>query len=159
MSQKAVIKQARVSDAEEILALQKLAYHSEAEIYDDYTIPPLVQTLREMEADIQRQVVLELTVCGKVVGSVRAFAKEGTCYIGRLIVHPDFQRRGIGTRLMHHIEMAFRTCKRYELFTGDKSEGNIHLYQKLGYRIFKREKLSDSVTLVYMEKPSECRQG
>jgi hypothetical protein len=33
------------------LALQKLAYRSEAEIYDDYTIPPLTQTLGEMRAD------------------------------------------------------------------------------------------------------------
>ena len=43
------IERVSVSDAEEILALQKLAYQSEAEIY---SIPPLVQTLEEMEADL-----------------------------------------------------------------------------------------------------------
>ena len=32
-------------DAEAILALQKLAYASEARRYDDWTIPPLVETL------------------------------------------------------------------------------------------------------------------
>jgi hypothetical protein len=40
-----IIEEATVSDAEEILALQKLAYQSEAEIYNDFGIPPLVQTL------------------------------------------------------------------------------------------------------------------
>jgi 2-aminoadipate transaminase len=42
------IDRATVEDAKEILDLQKLAYQSEAEIYNDYTIPPLTQTLEEM---------------------------------------------------------------------------------------------------------------
>ena len=50
-----IIGQASVKDAAEILALQKLAYRSEAEIYDDYTIPPLTQTLEEMRTDIETQ--------------------------------------------------------------------------------------------------------
>jgi hypothetical protein len=39
-----IIEQAGVEDAGEILRLQKLAYQSEARIYNDYTIPPLLQT-------------------------------------------------------------------------------------------------------------------
>ena len=39
------IEQATIEDAQEILALQKLAYTSEAEIYNDFTILPLHQTL------------------------------------------------------------------------------------------------------------------
>jgi hypothetical protein len=46
-----MIETADVRDAEELLDLQKLAYRSEAAIYDDYTIPPLTQSLAEMEAD------------------------------------------------------------------------------------------------------------
>lgn len=43
-----MIKKAEVSDAEEILSLQKLAYKSEAELYNDFNIPPPVQTLKEI---------------------------------------------------------------------------------------------------------------
>ena len=50
-----IIEQASAEDAAEILALQKLAYRSEAELYDDYTIPPLTQTLEEMHDDIETQ--------------------------------------------------------------------------------------------------------
>lgn len=32
-------------DAGQILTLQRLCYRGEAELYDDYTIPPLTQTL------------------------------------------------------------------------------------------------------------------
>jgi len=39
------------------------------------------------------------------------------CYIGRLIVRPDFQNRGIRTKLMQGMEHIFKTCERSELFT------------------------------------------
>jgi len=147
-----LIEQAQVSDASEILALQKLAYLSEAEICQDYTIPPLTQTLEEIEREFQTRTVLKVVLDGKIIGSVRAYLQEGTCYIGRLIVHPDFQNRGIGAKLLREIEERFAHAGRYELFTGEKSERNLYFYQKWGYRIFRKEELTDKVTLVYLEK-------
>ncbi len=152
-----IIEKATVSDAEELLALQKLAYRSEAEIYNDFGIPPLIQTLESMEEDFKNQLFLKTLLDGRIIGSVRAYSKEGTCYIGRLIVHPDFQNRGIGTRLMNDIERIFKGCKRFELFTGDKSEGNLRLYQKLGYRIFKASKITDQTNIVSLEKKAGTR--
>jgi len=149
------IERATVSDAGEILALQKLAYRSEAEIYNDFSIPPLVQTLEGVEKDFENQFFLKAVIDEKIIGSVRAYTKEGTCYIGRLIVHPDFLNRGIGTKLMNEIEKAFNTCKRFELFTGDKSERNLYLYQKLGYKVFKTANITDRTTIVYLEKNVE----
>jgi ribosomal protein S18 acetylase RimI-like enzyme len=147
-----IIERATVSDAEEILALQKLAYRSEAEIYNDFSIPPLIQTLESIQKDFEGKFFLKAVIHGKIIGSVRAYAKEGTCYIGRLIVFPDFQNRGVGTRLMNEIETIFNTCKRFELFTGDRSEKNLHLYQKRGYKIFKTSNITDQTTIVHLEK-------
>ncbi|MGI0087545.1 MAG: GNAT family N-acetyltransferase [Nitrosotalea sp.] len=149
----AIIEKATVSDEEEILLLQKLAYKSEGDLYDDLSIPPLTQTLQSMQDEFGRQVFLKATVDEKIIGSVRAFAQEETCYIGRLMVHPDFQHHGIGKKLMNEIESLFKSCKRFELFTGNKSEKNINLYQKIGYKIFKTEEITDKITLVYLEKP------
>jgi ribosomal protein S18 acetylase RimI-like enzyme len=147
------IEIARVEDAPEILALQKLAYREEAELYDDWAIPPLIQTLEQLQVDFGGQVFLKAVEEDRLIGSVRAYQQEGTCYIGRLIVHPDFQGRGIGTRLMQEIEAAFPQARRYELFTGERSTRNLHLYHKLGYIEFRRQALSEKVTLVLMEKP------
>jgi ribosomal protein S18 acetylase RimI-like enzyme len=146
------IERADAADAAEILELQKLAYQSEAAIYDDFTIPPLTQTLGEITADFERQVFLKASADETIIGSVRAHQAEETCFIGRLIVHPNFQDRGIGTRLMGEIEKAFRQAKRYELFTGHKSERNLHLYQKLGYEPFRTRVLTQDLTLVFLEK-------
>ena len=146
------VEKATLSDAEEILSLQKLAYQSEAEIYNDFNIPPLVQTLEEIKKDFGIQFLLKAVMDEKIIGSVRAHTKEGTCYIGRLIVHPDFQNQGIGKKLMVEIEKIFSTCQRFELFTGARSERNLYLYQKLGYKIFKTAKITDQTTIVYLEK-------
>ena len=47
------IERATIDDAQEILVLQKLAYTSKAEIYDDFTIEPLHQTLEEIRAEFE----------------------------------------------------------------------------------------------------------
>jgi ribosomal protein S18 acetylase RimI-like enzyme len=146
------IKRAQVQDAEAILDLQKLAYLSEAEIYDNKSIPPLTQTLEEIRAEFDNQIFLKALIDEKIVGSVRAYQTEGTCRIGRLVVHPKFQNRSIGSRLMNKIEGLFEKAKRFELFTGDNSARNLYLYQKLGYREYQRQKFQENLVLVYLEK-------
>jgi len=148
------IQPASLADAPAILELQRLAYQSEAALYDDYTIAPLTQTLAELEADFQQQFYLKAMLDGTIVGAIRGYEQDGTCFIGRLIVHPDQQNRGLGTQLLRALEAHFNTVQRYELFTGDRSERNLHLYQKLGYRIFRTARLTDKVTLVHLEKLS-----
>lgn len=46
-----IIEPTSIGDALEILTLQKVCYQSEAEIYPDYNIPPLIQTLEEIESE------------------------------------------------------------------------------------------------------------
>jgi hypothetical protein len=58
---------------------------------------------------------------------------------------------------MNEMEGVFNTCQRFELFTGDKSERNLYLYQKLGYKIFKSAKMTGRTMIVYLEKKSGAR--
>ncbi len=150
-----IITQATHADAEEILDLQKLAYQSEAAIYQDYAIPPLTQTLAEIKAEFHSRLFLKAMAAGRIQGSVRAsmeHMEQGTCCIGRLIVHPAYQNQGLGTKLMGEIESRFPNAQRYELFTGHLSERNLYLYQKLGYRPLRREPVSEKLTMVFLEK-------
>ena len=146
------IIEADIEDAQKILELQKLAYKQEAEIYQDFNIPPLLQTLEEIKKEIGQQIFLKATDGNKIIGSVRAYSDNDSCFIGRLIVHPERQGQGIGTKLMHNIEACFPNIQRCELFTGTKSTKNIKLYKKLGYRQFKEQKIHESLTLIFMEK-------
>ena len=147
---------AQPDDAPAILALQKQAYQSEAILYQDWNIPPLTQTLESLRGEFAVSVVLKAVECvhdvSRIVGSVRAHEAAGTCHIGRLVVSPELQGSGIGTRLMRSAEAAFPTAARFELFTGSRSEGNIRLYQRLGYSKVREQLLSPAVTLVFLEK-------
>jgi len=146
------ILEATAADAEEILSLQKLAYLGEAELYDDFNIPPLVQTLNEIRAEFARRIFLKAVGEGRIIGSVQGFRIAGTCFVGRLMVHHNLQGKGIGTRLMAAIEAAFPDAERFELFTGHKSCANIRLYERLGYRTIRTEKVNTVLSLVFMEK-------
>ena len=146
------ISRADIADAEEILALQRLAFRSQAALYNDFTIPPMTQTLDEVRAEFSELTFLKATESGRIAGSVRASLDGGTCHIGRLSVHPDYQHRGIGTRLMQAIETEFPGAERYELFAGSRSFNNIRLYERLGYNIYRKVRMTDEIDLVYMEK-------
>ena len=136
----------------EILKIQKLAFHGQAILYDDFTLPPLVQKLEELIQDFKTHSFLKALYTGKIVGAVRGCAEGDTCCISRLIVHPDYQNIGIGKKLMHAIENKFSGAQRYELFTGHKSEKNLILYRRLGYCKYKEKAQSDNVTLICMRK-------
>ncbi len=146
------ILQANRTDLEVILQLQKECYQSEAEIYDDFSIPPLQQTIHSVEQEFQRCKFLKAVFEGAIIGSVRGNFDGETCYVGKLIVKSNFQNKGIGKLLMNSIESFFPDCKRFELFTGHKSEKNLHLYNKLGYIEFKRELSGKDLSMIFLEK-------
>ena len=138
-------------DLQEILALQYLAYQSEAALFGNKDIPPLKETIEELTEEFNKGTILKLVEDGKIIGSVRAYAKNGTAYIGKLMVHPDHRCKGYGTLLLNEIEKCFPDC-RFELFTSTRSEDNIRLYKKLGYMIFDTKKITDELVFVYLEK-------
>ncbi len=145
------IIKAEYDDLSEILKLQYLAYQREAALFGSTDIPPLKQTLDEVIEEFKSGVILKMTDKGKIIGSVRAGEQNGTVYIGKLMVHPDYRRKGFGTRLLTEIENFF-SGKRYELFTSTKSKENIRLYENLGYKKFREKEIKDELIFVYMEK-------
>lgn len=140
------------SDFEEILKLQKEAFISEAAACNDFTIAPLTQTTESLLQDYNNKLIIKGEDNNEIVCSVRAYEKDSTCYIERLIVSPGLQNKGIGSETLKFIENEFKACTRFELFTGKHSSRNIYFYEKHGYKIFREQKINDRLTLVFMEK-------
>ncbi|MGN0496294.1 MAG: GNAT family N-acetyltransferase [Lachnospiraceae bacterium] len=146
------IEKAGSGDLQNILDLQYLAYQSEAKLFNNMDIPPLKQKLEDVFNEYQKGTILKaLDEEGKIIGSVRGYLEDGTVYIGKLMVHPHEQGKGIGTKLLLSIEKEFPGY-RYELFTSTKSKRNIELYEKLGYKVFSERKITEELRFVYLEK-------
>ncbi|WP_028708805.1 GNAT family N-acetyltransferase [Propionicicella superfundia] len=142
-------------DAGEVLTLQRAAYVSEAQVYGDPFLPPLTQTFADLERELSGPGI-GIRDGGRLVGAVRWTVADGVAHIGRLMVAPDRQGRGIGTRLLRAAEAASGAAA-CELFTGHLSAGNVRLYEREGYAIVRRTTLREGVDLVHLRK--ECVSG
>lgn len=169
-----LIQEATVEDAPELLALQKTAYQSEAELYGDDSLPALQQTLEELKSEFDRRpqreamvlgargagpdehtdrvIFLKAVVNGKIIGSIRGYAVDDTAYLSRLIVHPYFRRRGIGKKLLREIETKFAQVRRFETKTGHQSGHNHRRLETMGYRSYKTEALNPNINWIHFEK-------
>ncbi|MDF5755957.1 GNAT family N-acetyltransferase [Spongiactinospora sp. TRM90649] len=149
------IERAGVGDAGEILTVQRAAYVTEAQLYGDPFLPPLVETAEQVRKAVEDTLVLKVMDGGRIAGAVRGRIAGTTCLVGRLVVAPDLQRRGIGRALLtalHREAPQDTEITAFDLFTGHLSESNLRLYRQEGYRETGRERVHDHLTLVHMRR-------
>lgn len=149
-----IITNAERNDLQEILALQYLAYQSEAKLHNNSLIQPLLETLEELTEEYENGILLKaIEDNDMIVGSVRGYVENNTLFIGKLMVHPKHQDKGIGSQLLLTIE---QLCPeyRYELFTSEKSTKNLQFYETRGYHRYMEKLVTPEFKLIYLEKNS-----
>ncbi|MFD4560655.1 GNAT family N-acetyltransferase [Streptomyces sp. NPDC058469] len=160
MGMSVTISVATEQDAEQIFRLQYLCFQSEAALYGNYRIDPLLQTLDSVRDEVGSDCVFVARLGEEVVGSVRGTVTEdGAAAIGKLCVHPRLQGHGIGARLLRAAESALageRGAKKFRLHTGHRSEGNLRLYRRVGYETVGTSQGDDGVPMIVLEKPVEA---
>ena len=158
MGMSVTISAATEQDAEQIFRLQYLCFQSEAALYGNYRIDPLVQTLDSVREEVTADCVFVARLGEEVVGSVRGrVTEDGSASIGKLCVHPRLQGHGIGARLLRAAESALaeeRGAKMFRLHTGHRSEGNLRLYRRVGYQTVGTSEGADGVPMIVLEKPA-----
>ncbi|MFJ9817135.1 GNAT family N-acetyltransferase [Streptomyces sp. NPDC101151] len=156
MGMSVTISVATEQDTEQIFKLQYLCFQSEAALYGNYRIDPLVQSLDSVSQEVAADCVFVARLGDEVVGSVRGkVTEDGAAAIGKLCVHPRLQGHGIGARLLRAAETALseqRGATRFRLHTGHRSEGNLRLYRRVGYEAVGRSKGADGVEMIVLEK-------
>jgi tRNA (guanine37-N1)-methyltransferase len=128
------------ADAGELFTLQRACWVQEQQANPGVTIPALEESLEDLREWIATDTVLVARSAGRLVGAVRARLQRGpggdVWDIGRLMVAPDLQGRGLGRALLARIEAhAPATATGFELFTGAGSARNQKMYKKAGYRL------------------------
>ena len=101
---------------------------------------------------ISKHPVHLLLISDKPVG-VLVLKHDDQTLIWSVAVHPDYQRRGLGLRLLEFAEQEAYELghKSIRLYTNSLFEENIALYKLLGYMETRREPFLGS-TLVHMTK-------
>ena len=129
------IRLAVPADAGELFTLQRACWVQEQQANPETHIPPLHEDLADVRAWLGEWTTLVVRVGGRLVGAVRGRAEGETWQIGRLMVAPDLQGRGLGRVLLEAVEEAAPArAARLDLFTGALSERNLRLYKRAGYR-------------------------
>jgi tRNA (guanine37-N1)-methyltransferase len=133
------IRPAVRADAGELFTLQRACWLQELWANPGAEIPALEESLADVERGITEWTTWVARAGGRLVGAVRGRVEgaEGTVWdVGRVMVAPDLQGRGLGRHLLAVSEDAAPAeVTSYALFTGAGSVDNIRMYKRAGYRL------------------------
>jgi tRNA (guanine37-N1)-methyltransferase len=130
------IRPATRADAGEIFTLTRACWLQELEANPGVMIPALEESFDDFLSSLDEWTTLVARAGGRLVGSCRGRLDGAVWDIGRVMVAPDLQGRGIGRHLLEVAERAApAAASSYRLVTGAGSSANIRRYKKAGYRM------------------------
>jgi 8-oxo-dGTP pyrophosphatase MutT (NUDIX family)/GNAT superfamily N-acetyltransferase len=128
-------RQINLSDimaAAEVLQLQRASYKIEAEFIGTDEIPPLKESFEQLQNC--GETFIGCFLHNRLEGAV-SYKREGdTIDIHRVMVHPEFFRKGIAARLITYIETSLeKDALNIIVSTGAANLPAVRLYEKLGF--------------------------
>ena len=133
------IRSATRADAGELFTLTRACWLQEQWANPGAVIPALEESLDDAVRGLEEWTTVVAVAGGRIVGSARGRSEGpgGSVWdVGRVMVVPDLQGRGLGRRLLALIEDAApQHVTSYSLFTGAGSVDTIRMYKKAGYRL------------------------
>lgn len=133
------VRPAVPADAGELFTLQRACWLQELEANPGVEIPALRESLDDVRRGLGEWTVrvAREPSSGRLVGAVRGrLDRHGEWDIGRIMVAPDLQGRGLGRALLELVEdLAPDGVETFVLFTGAGSLDNQRMYKKAGFRI------------------------
>ena len=133
------VRPAVPADAGELYTLQRACWLQELQANPGVVIPALHESLDDVRRGLGEWTVRVAREpgSGRLVGAVRGrLDAHGEWDIGRIMVAPDMQGRGLGRALLELVEtLAPPAVATYVLFTGAGSTDNLRMYKKAGFRL------------------------
>ncbi|MGA8248466.1 MAG: tRNA (guanosine(37)-N1)-methyltransferase TrmD [Nocardioides sp.] len=124
------------ADAGELLTLTRACWLQELWANPGVAIPALEESYDDHVRSLEEWTTFVARAGGRLVGSVRGRVDGEVWDVGRIMVAPDLQGRGLGRHLLTLVEDAApATVTSYALVTGAGSADNIRMYKKAGYRL------------------------
>ncbi|WP_100372049.1 GNAT family N-acetyltransferase [Bacillus sp. FJAT-45037] len=151
-----MIKQLKITDqkvAREVLHVQTPAYKEEARIIEYLDIPPLNDTVSDLQQS--DETYYGYYIKEKLCGVISIKITNDILNIHRLVVHPEHFRKGISKQLLHHIEEDREGIQEINVSTGKKNIPAIKLYEQSGFKYVGEEHVNERLSLALFAKKAQ----
>lgn len=148
------IKAVTAEDAEPLVDIYNKAFYEDFLKYGE--CPGYGKSVSDMEKSINETSKYIAYVGSAAVGAISVLKKDtGLYYLGALCVIPEYQRKGIGYKLLEFIKEQNKDWKKIELVTPADKEKNVSFYTKnCGFTI-DGEEMDGSVKLYHFSLTNE----
>ena len=150
MDDRSEFRRATQADVEAIRDLTRAAYAK--------WVPVIGREPKPMGADYELAIRKHrfdlLYIDDVLVGLIETVDEKNQLLIENVAVSPDFQRHGLGSKLMAHAEEVAASLgyERVWLYTNQRFTENIAFYRGLGYRVEREEDIGEGTIKVDMSK-------
>ena len=156
------IELATIQDVPALLDLQRKAFGPLCEALDWKDSPVLTESLEHAYEEFARCTTLKVQNGeGLIIGSVNGNVTDGSLYIGRLMVLPEYHQQGIGKQLFREIQSRLPHSRAW-LCTCQQVRPPYEFYLREGFKPYKSERLrvgasagmevGPGLTWAYLEK-------
>ena len=118
--------------AERVLELQRASYLIEAELIGFPDLPPMLETRRELAES--GEIFFGAFDGDRLTGAISYRLDDAVLDVHRVMVDPDFFRRGIAQMLVEFVLAREPSAERAIVSTGERNAPAVSLYLKLGFR-------------------------
>lgn len=151
-----ILQKANKEDMRELWQMQVDAFKGLLAKYHDHDMSPAAESYERIlqKFDFKGTTYYFIVADGKRVGGIRIIDKKDGSRkrISPIWIMPEFRNRGFAQQAILEAERIYGEDN-WSLDTILQEKGNLHLYEKLGYRqTGKIEKISDIMDIVYYEK-------
>lgn len=138
-----------ITECAGVLDLQRKSYKVEADLIGTDEIPPLKETFEQLQEC--GETFIGYYIDGRLAGAVSYKKEEGNVMdIHRMMVHPNFFRRGIARKLINQLEQI--SYSEIIVSTGAANTPAVKLYEKLGFERQKDSVVGDGLLIANFKK-------
>jgi ribosomal protein S18 acetylase RimI-like enzyme len=136
--------------AEQVLEIQHVSYRIEAELIGFDALPPLLETWQDLAES--GETFFGAFVGHDLAGAISYKLQDAVLDIHRVMVHPDYFRRGIAQKLVGFVQAREQDVKRVIVSTGTRNHPAVALYLKLGFRVLGDVEIVPGLWITRFEK-------